>query len=43
MLVLASELFLKKKKKEIHNMITETLEGHQRGIMGTMTVEVSIV
>ncbi|XP_042220573.1 flotillin-1-like [Homarus americanus] len=38
-LAVACEHFLNKKQEEIHALITATLEGHQRGIMGTMTVE----
>nr|XP_045624295.1 flotillin-1-like [Procambarus clarkii] len=39
MLALACEHFLEKDQQEIAALITATLEGHQRGIMGTMTVE----
>lgn len=39
-LAAACEHFLSKKQREIESLVTETLEGHQRGIMGTMTVEV---
>lgn len=38
-LAAACEHFLNKKQAKIESLITETLEGHQRGIMGTMTVE----
>ncbi|XP_071532817.1 flotillin-1-like [Panulirus ornatus] len=38
-LALACEHFLHKRQSEIEALITATLEGHQRGIMGTMTVE----
>lgn len=38
-LAMACEHFLKKKQSEIDTLITSTLEGHQRGIMGTMNVE----
>lgn len=38
---MACEHFLKKHQRQIDTLVTETLEGHQRGIMGTMTVEVS--
>ena len=36
----ACENFLKKEQHQLESLITETLEGHQRGIMGSMTVEV---
>eukprot|EP00043_Microstomoeca_roanoka_P027290 m.14056 g.14056 ORF g.14056 m.14056 type:complete len:427 (+) comp7492_c0_seq1:213-1493(+) len=35
----ACQQFLGKTEHEMKNVITETLEGHQRAIMGTMTVE----
>ena len=42
MLASACELFLGKSEAQIRNVAQETLEGHQRAIMGNMTVEVSI-
>lgn len=42
MLASACELFLGKSESQIRNVAQETLEGHQRAIMGNMTVEVSI-
>ncbi|KAK8751068.1 hypothetical protein OTU49_012821, partial [Cherax quadricarinatus] len=39
LLAVACENFLEKSKQEIVDLITETLEGHQRAILGTMTVE----
>lgn len=42
MLLTACEQFLGKAKSEIHEIALHTLEGHQRAIMGSMTVEVSI-
>ncbi|XP_076455396.1 flotillin-1-like isoform X1 [Babylonia areolata] len=39
MLQSACELFLGKSEREIKNVAQETLEGHQRAIMGNMTVE----
>lgn len=42
MLLAACENFLGKSEEEIRHVALETLEGHQRAIMGTMTVEVSI-
>lgn len=39
MLLTACELFLSKSTEEIRNIALETLEGHQRAIMGSMTVE----
>lgn len=39
MLHTACELFLGKNENEIENVARETLEGHQRAIMGNMTVE----
>lgn len=41
MLSTACEQFLGKNEDEIHNIALVTLEGHQRAIMGSMTVEVS--
>ncbi|XP_068230892.1 flotillin-1-like [Palaemon carinicauda] len=38
-LELACENFLDKTPEEISSLVQATLEGHQRGIMGTMTVE----
>lgn len=40
MLSTACEQFLGKSQDEIHNIALVTLEGHQRAIMGSMTVEV---
>ena len=40
MLASACELFLGKSENEIRKVAQETLEGHQRAIMGNMTVEV---
>lgn len=40
MLLAACELFLGKTEEEIRHIALETLEGHQRAIMGTMTIEV---
>ena len=40
MLASACELFLGKSEREIEKVAQETLEGHQRAIMGNMTVEV---
>ena len=39
-LAAACEHFLDKNEHQIETLVTATLEGHQRGIMGTMTVEV---
>ena len=39
MLHAACQQFLGKTESEIRNVALETLEGHQRAIMGTMTVE----
>lgn len=39
MLASACELFLGKNESQIRNVAQETLEGHQRAIMGNMTVE----
>lgn len=41
-LALACEHFLEKNEHEVEVLLKETLEGHQRGIMGTMSVEVCI-
>ena len=41
MLLAAAEQFLGKRESEVQNIALETLEGHQRAIMGSMTVEVS--
>ncbi|XP_068230893.1 flotillin-1-like [Palaemon carinicauda] len=38
-LELAVENFLGKKQSDLEELITSTLEGHQRGIIGSMTVE----
>ena len=40
MLLAACEQFLGKPEREIRRVALETLEGHQRAIMGSMTVEV---
>ena len=40
MLQTACQQFLGKRESEIRNIAQETLEGHQRAIMGCMTVEV---
>lgn len=40
MLESACELFLGKTERDIERVALETLEGHQRAIMGNMTVEV---
>ena len=40
MLLAACEQFLAKTEDEIQQVALETLEGHQRAIMGSMTVEV---
>lgn len=42
MLLTACEQFLGKPKQEIHEIALHTLEGHQRAIMGSMTVEVCL-
>ena len=42
MLRAACQQFLGKNIKEIQKIALETLEGHQRAIMGNMTVEVVI-
>ena len=41
MLLAACEQFLSKSEELIQQVALETLEGHQRAIMGSMTVEVS--
>ena len=41
MLQAACQQFLGKTEDEIRKIAQETLEGHQRAIMGNMTVEVS--
>ena len=41
MLLSACEQFLGKSEQEVHTIALETLEGHQRAIMGSMSVEVS--
>jgi hypothetical protein len=41
MLLAACEQFLGKQEHEIQHIALVTLEGHQRAIMGSMTVEVS--
>lgn len=43
MLLTACEQFLGKSDREIRMIAKETLEGHQRAMMGNMTVEVGIV
>ena len=35
----AAELFMNRSTEQIKKICSETLEGHQRAIMGTMTVE----
>ena len=40
MLLNACEQFLGKSEEEIGHIALETLEGHQRAIMGTMSIEV---
>jgi flotillin len=40
MLAAACQQFLGKSEEEIRKIARETLEGHQRAIMGNMTVEV---
>jgi flotillin len=40
MLQAACQQFLGKSEEEIRKIARETLEGHQRAIMGNMTVEV---
>lgn len=41
MLANACQQFLGKAEREIAQIALETLEGHQRAIMGLMTIEVS--
>ena len=41
MLLAACEQFLSKNEEQIQMVALESLEGHQRAIMGSMTVEVS--
>lgn len=43
MLMTACEQFLGKRETEIQNIALHTLEGHQRAIMGSMTVEVKML
>ena len=43
LLMAACEQFLGKPENEIRRVALETLEGHQRAIMGSMTVEVSAI
>ena len=43
MLLAACEQFLGKTEEEIQQVALETLEGHQRAIMGSMTVEVGLL
>lgn len=40
MLLAACQQFLGRTENEVRAVATETLEGHQRAIMGNMTVEV---
>lgn len=40
MLLTACQQFLGKRENDIRRIAQETLEGHQRAIMGNMTVEV---
>ncbi len=42
MLLAACQQFLGKSEREVEEIAMETLEGHQRAIMGQMTVEVSV-
>jgi flotillin len=42
MLAAAAQQFLGKSAEQIRQVALETLEGHQRAIMGLMTVEVSL-
>ena len=42
MLLTACEQFLGKPDSEIRSIARETLEGHQRAMMGNMTVEVCL-
>ena len=43
MLQAACQQFLGKREEDIRRIALETLEGHQRAIMGNMTVEVKLV
>ena len=43
MLLTACEQFLGKPESEIRSIARETLEGHQRAMMGNMTVEVGLL
>jgi flotillin len=43
MLATACQQFLGKSEVEIRKIAQETLEGHQRAIMGNMTVEVMLL
>lgn len=43
MLLAACEQFLDKTEAEIQHIALVTLEGHQRAIMGSMTVEVTSI
>ncbi len=43
MLLAACQQFMGKSENDIQHITMVTLEGHQRAIMGTMTVEVSIL
>lgn len=43
MLLAACEQFLDKTEAEIQHIALVTLEGHQRAIMGSMTVEVNLI
>ena len=40
MLAAACQQFLGKSEEDVREIATETLEGHQRAIMGNITVEV---
>ena len=41
MLLTACQQFMGKSEEEVQRITMVTLEGHQRAIMGTMTIEVS--
>jgi len=43
MLQTACQQFLGKTENDIRRIAQETLEGHQRAIMGNMTVEVRVI
>ncbi len=43
MLMTACQQFMGKSEREIQEVARETLEGHQRAIMGNMTVEVQLL